>query len=1792
MIRKISLLLFSVLALASTLKAEMVFERGADWRWKPGTNEASNPIDAWRFRTFDDSGFTPAPAPFWYGDVLPGGTQISGMQSVYLCVFLRKSFVITNASEITGLKMGALVDDGFVAWINGVEVLRVNMPNGPGTPVTTNTLANNATEPVPFVIYDLPTPSGYLVSGSNVISVQVFQSSLTSSDLGFDASLQSFKFDPNPPLVLSALPAASATVTNLSQLTVNFNEPVSGVDAFDLLVNGSAAASVVAVNSSTYTFSFPQPPYGTVQISWGASHGITDQALPPNPFNGNGPGAGWQYTLVDNTRPVIANANPVVGSTVRSLTSVTVRFSEPVSGVNAEDLLVNSVPATGMTPLAPDQYSFTFSQPPTGVVQIAFAAGHGITDQATTPNSFAGANWTYLLNPNATEADPYISEFMAANSRTLADENGEFSDWIEIYNPSALTLNLEGWSLTDSANNLTQWRFPATNISGGGFLVVFASGKDRRLPGARLHTNFKLTAGGEYLALVKPDGARIASQFTPQFPAQVQDVSYGFAQFGEPPLFTAGTNGVYFTTATPGAANLGGVTFPGPVIADAGHTPNVPLDNDDLLVTAHVSASFFAVSSVAMKYRVMFDAEVSQPMYDDATHGDVTAGDGIYSAIIPANASTNGQMVRYFISATDVNSHTSRWPLYSDPAGTAQYLGTVVNPGYATSKLPIVYLFVDPAQQGAVDSQSGGRASVFHLGEFYDNVGMQVRGNTTAGLAKKSHRFEFNREHLFHHDGPGPRIRRTSFMADYVDPSYMRQGLAFWLCDQIGAPAPFYIPYRLELNGQFYQLANHDDVHGEELLSRLGFDPNGALYNAAGTCTPDRSSTGGFEKKTRKWDSDADYAQVAAAINESQSAGARMTNIFDMLDLPEVINYMVAARWSHENDDVWANMSLYHDNDGDNLWRIIPFDLNLSWGAIYYSTAGLEDGVQSTNDDHKSFPLYGGSSALPANSGTWNRMYDVIFQTPQTREMFLRRMRTMLDTYILPPGLATNSSPAEQMTIAWRDLISEEATRDRAKWGWPAKGGQCNFDPGITLSNGVRGILQEFIQPRRQHFYGKHSVTNTALPIGINKTQNAGIPLGQPANAYISITAVEYNPSGGNQQQEFICVTNPSPFALDITGWKIAGGVDFTFAPGTVIPSFSAAYISPNVRAFKSRTTGPRGGQGLFVVGPYKGQLSARGETLSIINSYGQVASTFSFNGGASSAQQFLRITEIMYHPSAHPANVDPEQFEYIEFKNISTNVTLNLTGVRFTNGVDFTFTGSSITSLAPGARVLVVKNAVAFTARYGNGLPVAGQFVGSLDNQGERIQVIDSNNEEILDFSYNNTWYPITDGLGFSLAILDENAQLDSWDNASQWRPSGILGGAPGGPDAAPPSFAPIVINEVLSRTDTPPPTDSIELYNPTGTNVDVGGWWLSDDFNTPKKFQILGGTVINPGAYKVFTESDFNTGVSAFAFSSNGDEAWVFSADPAGNLTGYAYGVNFGAADDGVSFGRYVTSDGHEHFVAQSARTLGAANSAPRVGPVVINEIMFRPVDLATGDNSLDEFVELLNISGSPTPLYDPLHATNSWRISGGIDFVFPQGQSLAAGQYLLLVNFDPSDTAQLAAFKSKYGVGAAVPVYGPYSGKLNNSGDDVELKKPITILNQIAYVMMDKVSYKDSSPWPSVADGTGLSLQRKTSSAFGNDPANWTAAPVSPAAATPSGAQPGIVSQPVSQTLVAYQNGSFSVMATGGPSLSYQWRLNGSPIPNGTNSVLALPGVQPSQIGNYDVLVFNNSGSVVSS
>ena len=100
---------------------------------------------------------------------------------------------------------------------------------------------------------------------------------------------------------------------------------------------------------------------------------------------------------------------------------------------------------------------------------------------------------------------PVISEFLAANQTGLRDSDGDWSDWIEIYNPGQAEVSLADWHLSDDPDDLMRWKFPPVTIPGQGFLLVFASGKDRSAANAELHTNFKLTQDCEFLALTMPD---------------------------------------------------------------------------------------------------------------------------------------------------------------------------------------------------------------------------------------------------------------------------------------------------------------------------------------------------------------------------------------------------------------------------------------------------------------------------------------------------------------------------------------------------------------------------------------------------------------------------------------------------------------------------------------------------------------------------------------------------------------------------------------------------------------------------------------------------------------------------------------------------------------------------------------------------------------------------------------------------------------------------------------------------------------------------------------------------------------------------------------------------------------------------------------------------------------------------------------------------------------------------------------------------------------------------------------
>lgn len=137
---------------------------------------------------------------------------------------------------------------------------------------------------------------------------------------------------------------------------------------------------------------------------------------------------------------------------------------------------------------------------------------------------------TFLIGHS--HAMPIISEFLAANGQGLEDEDGDTSDWIEIYNPGTTIANLTGWKLTDDSSDTAKWTFPSIALAPGERLVVFASGKDRATAGSELHTNFSLNSAGEYLALISPTNTA-ASEFNP-YPRQKTDVSYGIATTSTP----------------------------------------------------------------------------------------------------------------------------------------------------------------------------------------------------------------------------------------------------------------------------------------------------------------------------------------------------------------------------------------------------------------------------------------------------------------------------------------------------------------------------------------------------------------------------------------------------------------------------------------------------------------------------------------------------------------------------------------------------------------------------------------------------------------------------------------------------------------------------------------------------------------------------------------------------------------------------------------------------------------------------------------------------------------------------------------------------------------------------------------------------------------------------------------------------------------------------------------------------------------------------------------------------------
>ncbi len=1533
---------------------------------------------------------------------------------------------------------------------------------------------------------------------------------------------------------------------------------VNGAEVYRIgLPLGEITFSTVATAGADYS-----PEAAPIPI---AAFAAGDNIIAVEMHQANGTSSDISFALeltgeIDTTPPVIETLLPPAGAIVRSLNSIEVLFTEPVQGVDPSDLLINGQPATNITFGVPGQFVFTFPPPPTGQVTVAFAAAHGITDMAPAANAFQGANWEYNIDPNILPATFFISEFMASNGGTLNDNYGNQTDWIEIFNPSATSGNLKDWFLTDDTNNLTKWKFPSVFVGSGDYIVVFASGRNETNDPAFLHTSFQLNASGEYLALVNPS-TNVVSEFYPTFPPQSQDVSYGSDRLN--PTFTG-----YFLTPTPRAANS---------ISGAGISPEVTFSHNSKTFSMDQPFSVTLTTPVP-------EATIYYSIGTNIPSSTVGPNVFLYAAPIPVD------------NTVIIRARAFTPGLLPGPLTTKTYIGLAnqTNVVGFNSELPI--LILHNYGQGTFPADSGferhvivqtfendcGRSSMTNAPTLAVRGIAHPRGSSTLGYAKRSFFLEIRDEQDDDLEVPllglPPESDWVLYAPNNFEPALMHNPLAMQLArdggeyasrtrfvevflkDDSGAPGPITSTGFSGANGDYQGIyvlmekikrdnnrvdiaklepehSSAPEVTGGYLFSIDRTDSGkGTLSVTGGSLNPLEPGWSDWTNSLRA--PQRTYIQryfnaFAAGLN-----GSDRTNTFlpdGSVNTNHYSNYIDVESWArrHVHEVVTFNV------DALRLSGYLFKDRNKK---IEYGPAWDYDRTQGSTDGRDSNPRVwaSGSGTDFFNFSPW---WNPLFRAPDFWQAWIDRYQQER-----LPGRSLHLDNVNARIDQFYNELKDIQPRERARWSVNTRG---------TNGAGSGTYLTEIIWKKNWYAARLDFIDTNFLDMPIMSSSGGLVASGLEVNILPSTkpgSSVIYTTDGTDPRlpNGFI-----SPSATQVNG------------PASVLVNANMRIVA---RSYNPTHRNQTGSLSPPIVSTWSGPQTA--------TFYTEIPS--------------LRITELMYHPAAPAAanTNDQDNYEFIEVRNIGSTA-LSIGGFRLRGGVDFDFPN---TTLAAGEYAVIVRHAAAFAARYGPTPRVLGAYsTDNLANDGERLKLEGKYREPILDFTYNDGWYPATDGAGFSLVIRDDTLAPETWDDKMSWRASGSINGTPGSADPGDPGIPAIVINEALTHTD-PSPGDVVELHNPTASPVDIGNWFLTDDFGNPK-YRIPAPTIIPAGGYVVFSQSNsFGLGAQGFALSSTGDQIYVYSADGNGQLTGYVQGFDFGAQANGRTFGRHITSTGSDHFVSQTTPTLGSANSGPLVGPVVISEINYHPPEILLSrgyvDNCIDEFIELHNVSDATVSLFDPAAPMNTWRLRDAVSYRFPTGATIPAGGYLLVVPIDPSDPGQANDFRARNNVPANIPLYGPYSGQLDNSGDSVELTRPDNPdIDSVSYILVDKVKYSDNSPWPEAADGIGPSLNRRNVSAYGNDPANWIASGVTAGSGYGGGTPPSIAVHPSDMTVLATLDASFSVIATGTGPFTYQWRFNGSPIAGATSSTLVLPAIEPSQDGLYSCVVLNSSGAVIS-
>ena len=921
-----------------------------------------------------------------------------------------------------------------------------------------------------------------------------------------------------------------------------------------------------------------------------------------------------------------------------------------------------------------------------------------------------------------------ISEFMADDKSTLADEDGTFTGWIEIHNPTAAPVNLSGYFLTDNAADLTRWGFPNTNLDAGAYLVVFASVKNRVQPGAPLHTNFRLNNSGEYLALVGP-GPVVLQAFAPAFPAQRPDISYGI-------LADDVTLAQFMSVPTPGAAN--------------DETPPPPAPVRFSRPSGTFTEPFaLTLSAPDPNAEIRFTVDGSAP--------GLTTG-ALYSAPIQISSSTRMRAVATAAGFVSLMAGASYIKLAPDLAGYTSSLPIMIVENFGAGVIKQKGWNATGAGIKQVPRQAatwvtfepiGGVCALTNAPQMLSLVGIRGRGAYSTEWRQKPYSVQTMDE-----DGSKADVSPLGMPAhsDWVlyfpdpdqdkDPALLFNTFAYDLSRNMGHYAARFrwVEAFIHEDGGDLSLADRRGVYAimEKIArgkDRLDFQPLSA-----------DGATGGWLLDINRMDPEPDTGWPApnGATQPSffhtpgpnrilQTQPNRAYNPVPGDDLPQqwnaFINFDTPNGYVINTNQRAAVEGWFKQFEkvlyDDTLWRDPA-----NGYRRYLDTVDFADyfvlNVLTRNGDGlllSMFPWKGDDDKLrmgPAWDYNWSAYYISggptgsllhrsdqlwyarLFADPDFMQLYIDRWWTL------------RRSPMSNAAMA--AIIDQQA---------------ADITPQKSLLNGMPSTAEW--SRRLQQM--KTWLSQRADWIDANYLRP---PL--------------FNQDGGDVPDGFAVVITGSGGTIYVT----TDGTD-PRAPGGAISSSASTYAAPlplHTQTF----------------------VQARIKSGSIWS--GLTAAVFSTPQDLSK----LALTEIMYQPAAS-GNWTSDDLEFLELKNTGGSA-LHLGLFKFTSGIEFTFTNN--TRLEPGEFFVLARDVAAFEERY-PGVSVNGLYTGKLNNGGETIRLATPSGQTVFGVSYSDAspWPASAGGQGFSLVPFDPAAPNNSTDGGA-WRASTEPGGSPGRDDPA----------------------------------------------------------------------------------------------------------------------------------------------------------------------------------------------------------------------------------------------------------------------------------------------------------------------------------------------------------------------------------------------------------------------